>query len=148
MKPPSLPIAFSKVTKPATQFLLLLGICLIIYLNNLLLAAPTKEQLVVDLSKTIWLLTSLGFLINIIKSITTLTCHLEFLGFALDTETMTISLPVHKLLSIQKEASHLFSLERVSIKALASFIGMLVVTKPTLWIGPLHYRALQDLKIQ
>ena len=141
------PFTFSKATKPATQFLRQLGIHLIIYLNDLLLAAPTKDQLL-DLSTTIWLLTSLGFLINIPKSITTPTCHLEFLGFVVDTENMVISLPTHKLHSIQKDVSHLLALDRVPMKALACLIGTLVATKPAIWIGPLHYRALQDLKIR
>ena len=60
----------------------------------------------------------------------------------------TFSLPVYKMHSIQKEASHFLSLERVSIKALASLIGMLVATKPTVWIDPLHYLALRDVNIQ
>ena len=142
------PFTFSKATKPVTQFLQQLGVHLIIYLDDLLLAAPTKDQLLVDLSTTIWLLASLGFLINIPKSITTPTCHLEFLGFVVDTENMVISLPTHKLHGIQKEVSHLLSLDRVPVKALACLIGLLVATKPAVWTAPLHYRALQDLKIR
>ena len=142
------PFTFSKVTKPATQFLRQLGIHLIIYLEELLLAAPTKDQLLVDLSTAIWLLSSLGFLINIPKSITAPTCHLEFLGFIVDTDNMVISLPAHKLYCIQKEASHLLSLERIPMRTLACFIGTLVATKPAVWTGPLHYRALQNMKIR
>ena len=142
------PFTFSKVTKPATQFLRQLGIHLIIYLDDLLLAAPTKDQLLVDLSTAIWLLTTLGFLINIPKSITAPTCHLEFLGFIVDTDNMVISLPAHKLHCIQKEASHLLSLDRIPMRTLACFIGTLVATKPAVWTDPLHYRALQDKKIR
>ena len=99
----------------------------------------------VDLSTTIWLFTSLGFVINIAKSIIVPTCQL---GFIVSTETMSISLPAHKLNSIQKEPSRLLLLERVPLKTLACFIGMLVATKPAVWTGSLHYRALQDLKIR
>ena len=143
------PFVFSKTTKPATQFLRQLGIRLIVYLDDLLLAAPTKEKLLVDLSTALWLFISLGFLINIPKSITAPTCRLEFLGFVVDTEAMTISssLPTHKFHSIQREVSRLLSLERVPVKDLACLIGTLVATKPAVWTGPLHYRALQDLKV-
>ena len=110
--------------------------------------SSTKDQLLVDLSTAIWLLTSLGFLINIPKSITAPTCHLEFLGFIVDTDNMVISLPAHKLHCIQKEASHLLSLDRIPMRTLACFIGTLVATKPAVWTGPLHYRALQDMKIR
>ena len=142
------PFAFSKTTKPITQFLRQLGIHLIIYLDDLLLAAPTKEQLLVNLSTALWLFTSLGFLINIPKSITTPICRLEFLGFIVDTETMTISLPTHKIHAIQKEVSRLLSLKKVPVRDLACLIGTLVATKPAVWTGSLHYRALQDLKIR
>ena len=91
---------------------------------------------------------SLGFLINIPKSITAPTCHLEFLGLIVDTDNMVISLPAHKLHCIQKEASHLLSLDRIPMRTLACFIGTLVATKPAVWTGPLHYRALQDMKIR
>ena len=60
----------------------------------------------------------------------------------------TFFLPVYKMRSILKEASHFLSSESVSIKALVCFIGMLVATKPTMWIGPLHYLALWDVNIQ
>ena len=113
-----------------------------------LLAAPTKEQLLVNLSTALWLFTSLGFLINISKSITTPICCLEFLGFIVDTETMTISLPIHKIHAIQKEVSRLLSLKKVPVRDLACLIGTLVATKPAVWTGSLHYRALQDLKIR
>jgi len=46
----------------------------------------------------------------------------------------TFFLLVYKMHSIQKEASHFLSSERVSIKALASFIGMLVASKPTVYV--------------
>ena len=141
------PFAFSKVTKPSILFLCQLGIHLIIYLDDLLLAAPTKEQLMVDLSTAIWLLTSLGFVINIPKSIIIPTCQLEFLKITVNTETMSISLPVHKLNPTQKEASRLL-LGRVPVKNLAYVIGMLVATKPAVWTGSLHYHSLQDLKIR
>ena len=101
-----------------------------------------------DLSTALWLFTSLGFLINIPKSITAPICCLEFLGFVVDTETMTISLPTHKLHSIQREISCLLSLRKVPVRNLACLIVTLVATKPAVWTGPLHYRALQDLKIQ
>ena len=123
------PFAFSKTTKPITQFLRQLGIHLIIYVDNLLLAAPTKDQLLVNVSTTLWLFISLGFLINIPKSTTTPTFHLEFLGFVVDTETMKISLPMHKIHSIPKEVSHLLSLKKVPVRALACLIGTLVAMK-------------------
>jgi len=47
-----------KVMKPIVQFIRQLGICLIIYLDNLLIASPSKPE---DLSTVHWLFTALGF---------------------------------------------------------------------------------------
>ena len=124
------PFTFSKATKPITQFLRQLGIHLIVYLDDLLLAAPSREQLLVNLSTAIWLLSSLGFLINIPKSITTPTCLLEFLGFVVDTEAMTISLPTHKISAIMKDITRLLQSELLPVRDLACLIGTLVATRP------------------
>ena len=142
------PFVFSKVTKPIAQFLRQLGIHLIVYLDDLLLAAPSKDLLLQNLSTVIWLFISLGFLINIPKSVTTPSHCLEVLGFMVDTESITISLPIHKVQAIQKVAAQLLHQEPIIVKDLAQMIGVLVATKPAVHTGALHYRALQDLKIQ
>jgi len=120
-------IFFFKSLQPS--FLHHFGIHLTIYL---LLATPIKEQL-----------TSLGSVINIPKSITTSTCHLEFSRISIEH---TFFLPVYKMHSIQKEVSQFIG-ESLN-KGPSFWMGMLVATKPTLWIGPLHYVALQDMNIQ
>ena len=107
------PFVFSKVTKPITQFLRQSGIHLIMYLDDLMLAAPSKNQLLQDLSTTLWLFTALDFIVNIPKSVTVPTQCLEFLGFVINTQTMTLALPQQKIHSIQKEARHLLSLDAV-----------------------------------
>ena len=96
------------------------------YLDDLMLAAPSENQLLQDLSIALWLFTALGFIVNIPKSVTVL----EFLGFVINTQTMTITLPQQKMHSIQKEAMHLLSLDTVQMKTLAHFIGTLVATRP------------------
>ena len=110
---------FSKVTKPITQFLRQLGIYLIIYLDNLMLATSSESQLLQDQSTALWLFVALGFIINIPKNVTVLTQCLEFLGFVINTQNMTIALSLHKTHSIQKEATHLLSLDAVQVRTLA-----------------------------
>ena len=93
-----------------SQFLRKLGIYLIIYLDNLKLAAPSTTQLLQDLSTVLQLFTVLGFLINYPKNIMRPTQRLEFLGFVVDTKKLRIALPPHKIEGIQKEASQLLSI--------------------------------------
>ena len=136
------------MTKPIVQFLRQLGIHLIIYLHDLLLAASSTTQLLQDLSTVLQLFTAQGFLINYPKSIMNPTQKLESLGFMVDVKTMRITLPPQKIDAIQKEASQILSAGSIQIRTLAHFIGTLVATKPAVPLGPLHFRALQDLKTQ
>ena len=142
------PFIFSKVTKPIAQFLRQLGIHLVMYLDDLMLAAPLENQLLQDLSTALWLFTALDFIVNIPECVTVPTRCLEFLGFVINTQTITIALPQQKMHSIQKEAMHLLSLDAVQMRTLAHFIGTLVATKPAVPLGPLNYHVLQDLKIR
>ena len=142
------PFVFSKVTKPITQFHCQLGIHLIIYVNDLMLAASLENQLFQDLSIALWLFIVLGFIINTPKSVTVSTQGLEFPRLAINTQNMTIALPSQKIHSIQKVVTQLLSLDAVQVSTLAHFIGTLVATRPAVPTGPLHYHALQDLKIK
>ena len=65
---------------------------------------------------------ALGFLINYPTSIMNPTQKLQFLGFMVDTKTMRIALPPHKIDAIQKEASQLQSAGSIHIRTLAHFI--------------------------
>ena len=73
--------------------------------------------------------------------------QLEYLGFLINTQTMTIALPPAKISDLQKEASGLLKHSPVPTKSLERFIGKLVATKPAVYIAPLRYRALQSLKV-
>ena len=66
----------------------------------------------------------------------------------MNTQNMTITQPSEKIHSIQKEATHLLSLDTVQVRTFVHFISTLVATRPAVPTGPLHYRALQDLKIK
>ena len=62
------PYVFSKLTKPAIQFLRQIGIHIIIYLDKMLLVSPTERSLVQDLSTVIWHFSCLGFMVNTAKT--------------------------------------------------------------------------------
>ena len=112
-----------------------MGIHLIIYLDDLLLAASSTTQLLQDLSTVLQLFIALGFLISVMNP----TQKLEFLGFMVDMKTMRIALPPYKIDAIQKEASQILSAGSIQIRTLAHFIGTLVATKPAVPLGPLHF---------
>ena len=142
------PYVFSKLTKPAVQFLRQIGIHIIIYLDDMLLVSPTEKSLVQDLSTVLWLFTCLGFVVNTAKTTVVPSTELEFLGFSLDTKTMTVALPAIKMNGIQSDVAKILQSQKISSKVLSQLLGRLVATKPAVLVAPLHYRALQHLKIR
>ena len=99
------PCTFSKLTKPAIQFLRQIGIRIIIYLDDMLITAQTEESLAQDPSTVLWLFCALGFIINIPKCSIAPSKQVDFLGFTVDTSTMMVILPSAKMSGIQSEVS-------------------------------------------
>jgi len=141
------PYVFTKLTRPIVQFLRNLGINIIIYLDDMLISAQSQDDLLCNLATILWLLTALGFVVNVSKSVLIPTTQIDFLGFSINTNTMTIALPPTKVAEILKETSHLLQQPSVSTMALMRLLGKLVATKPAVPTAPLHYRALQSVKI-
>ena len=98
------PRVFSKILKPVIALLHTRGISLIIYLDDLLIAAGTYIDCLNHTKQVISLLESLGFRTNYEKSIIIPTQKLEFLGFIIDSTSMSLALPVGKIQSIKLSA--------------------------------------------
>ena len=82
------PIVFTKLLKPAAAFLRRHGIRIHIYLDDMLLMAPSASQLQRHVVIASEVLTQLGFVLNLKKCETELTQLIEFLGFTVNSESM------------------------------------------------------------
>ena len=86
---------------------------------------------------------SLGFKINLKKSLLIPTQGITFLGFQIDPMCMMISLPAEKAKILHCCRSLLVS-KSIKLQNLASLIGLLVSSKPAIWRAPLHFRHLKS----
>ena len=66
---------------------------IILYLDNMLIMAPMKEEVRKHLATGLELLIALGFVINTKKGVTHPDQVMEFLGFVLDSKRMSFSVP-------------------------------------------------------
>uniref|UniRef100_A0A1X7VWX4 Reverse transcriptase domain-containing protein n=1 Tax=Amphimedon queenslandica TaxID=400682 RepID=A0A1X7VWX4_AMPQE len=73
-----------------------LEIRLVVYTNDILLMAETKEKARDQASSLIYMLQCLGFTVNMEKMVLDPSQCLEFLGFMIDTTKMQLSLPAQK----------------------------------------------------
>ena len=91
----------------------------------------------------IHLLRSLGFVIHPEKSVLIPSQTLEFLGFILNSASMTVSLTEVKKIKIRKDCQLLRENTQPTVREVASVIGLLVSAFPAVQFGPLYYRHLE-----
>ena len=87
----------------------------------------------------------LGLLINEKKSQLDPSQEIVFLGLAISTTTMQVSLPKEKEARIQQEAKQLQAMSEVSVQKLAILVGRTTAAKQAIRVAPLFHRHLQAL---
>ena len=142
----SAPRAFTKLMKPVVGLLRQLGIRLIIYLDDILIMAPSCALALQLASTTPNLLEGLGFVVNYQKSVLVPATTMEFLGFVVDSLTLSLALPRDKVRKVRKECQHLIDSPLVSVQQLAKLLGHLTSTIQAVFPGPLNFRQLQSEK--
>ena len=137
------PWVFTKVMKPVVIFLRARGMRMIVYIDDILLMADTAAQAVSHLEALTFLLTGLGFIINVQKSITTPSQQIEFLGLKVDSVSLHLSLPGEKLHHIRMEVRQHLQRPQVTARQLAQLLGKLNAASQAVLPAPLFYQSLQ-----
>lgn len=119
----SAPRVFMKILKPVIGLLRRQGIRPIIYLDDILQIASTKETLSYHVTLTVTSLEMLGFVVNYQKSQLNPTQSIEFLGFRVNSITLNISLPLDKVKGIRKECQKVLKNPDITIRELAHLLG-------------------------
>lgn len=96
----SAPRTFTNILKPVMALLRWNRIRSIVFIDDILLMAQSREELVQVAQELIQLLQLLGFMINWEKSILNPYQEIIFLGFLVNSLQMVLSLPEEKLQSI------------------------------------------------
>lgn len=99
-----------------------------------------------NVATTINILESLGFIINREKSALVPVRSCCFLGFIVDTEYFTISIPADRRDNLLQSTLKMLSKTHCKIKILASFIGSLIAVCPAVQYGMLHTKLLEREK--
>ena len=140
------PLLFTKLLKQPFGFLRKQDLLSVIYLDDSYLQGDSYSSCLHNITTTTSLLTALGFKINLEKLVLLPTQTIKFLGFILNSITMTISLPEPCQVRIIGLCKRLREVTTVKIREVASAIGTLVSALPAVSHGALHYRALEHAK--
>jgi hypothetical protein len=139
----SAPRLFTKLLKPPFAKLRSLGYCVVGYIDDTLLIAPSKSEAEKAIHCTAKILTDLGFIIHPKKSVFKPTQEISYLGFVINSSNMTVSLTQDKRNNIKDQCLSLARKVRPTIRNIAEVVGKMVASFPAVQYGQLHYRALE-----
>lgn len=142
----SAPYMFTKLLRPVVERLRTSGVTCVSYLDDFLLLGSTENECLENVQKTVSLLQSLGFIINIEKSNFTPSTRGRYLGFVFDTKRLTLELPQEKRNRIVKWIDVLRPTKRCRIRKFARFLGILTSACPAIKYGWLYTKCFERQK--
>ena len=142
------PYIFTKLLKPVFYYLRSKGHINSYYIDDSLLLAMLYLECKTNYEATKDLLISLGFALNVSKSISTPTQIMVHLGNVINTITMTVYLPDDKKEKIKSLCSRLYEQEIATIRFVSKVLGTLISSFSAVEQGKLHYRNVEIAKIE
>ena len=142
----SAPRIFTKIMKPVFQTLRQQGHISSSYIDDCYLQGETYTEYATNVDVSTARLRHLGFFPHEEKSHFTPTQQLTYLGFDLDSVSMTVQLTKQRAATIKQKCESILDGKHITILALAQVIGHLVSSFPGVKYGPLYYRHLESDK--
>ena len=136
----SCPRRFTKLLKVVLSVLRLQGVTICGYIDDFFIVAQQFQQSIASTAKVVSMFTNLGFYIHPIKSILEPKQEMEFLGFLINSVTMTVSLTHKKKAALKKLVNQLLTIHKPKIRFVAKVLGTMVAAFPASKYGPLYYR--------
>lgn len=142
------PRKFTKVLKPPLAELRLEHISIAAYIDDLITLARSFNICFDNVWKCAQKLDKLGFVIHPKKSVFIPSQEIEYLGFLINSVTMTIKLTTDKKKKIFDLCQEVLLKDNVSIRIIAKLLGKFTSSFQGVKYGKLHYRGLERLKIR
>ncbi|XP_073442947.1 uncharacterized protein [Dendrobates tinctorius] len=138
------PRVFTKILREAVISIRLQGICIVPYLDDLLIVAPSVSRLNQDVSKTLQMLESLGWILNLQKSDLHPSPRKKFLGVLLDSEKRTSFLPEDRQSDLRQRIIRFREQRAPTLRDAMSILGSLTsFIQAVSWVQA-HMRILQS----
>lgn len=135
------PWAFTRLMRAVMAYLRQFGVRIAIYLDDMIVMAQTAAVAALHTRLVCELLQTLGFVLNMTKSVLLPVTTIRHLGLNIDSRRWRLFLPHDKLLAIAKDARRVVRLNdqrRLTVRALAGLVGKMVAASPA--ISPLRFR--------
>ena len=140
------PWAFTRLMRAVMAYLRRFGIRVSIYLDDLLIMASSKALAFEHTRKVRELLETLGFVLNLEKSVFVPSRTIRHLGLMIDTRRWRLFLPHEKVIALAKDARRVLRLHddnKLTVRALAGLVGKMVAASPAMRDLRFRFRSLQ-----
>lgn len=144
----SAPRIFTKVLRPIFAVFRENGIKCCYYIDDSLIANEDFEMCIEETNWMVQEFNNLGFTVNFKKSVLVPTKRIVFFGLIIDSAEFKVFLTEEKIEKILSLGEKLLNQKCVTVRQLASFIGLIVHAFNAVLLGPLHYRALERDKVK
>ena len=141
------PRQFTRLLKPVFASLRMLGNTLSGFIDDSILIEDTALECERNIHDTVNLMTDVGFIVHENKSVLVPTQKITFLGNVIDSTTMTVTLPVDKVLKVSQACLDLQNKSFAKIRDVAKVLGLMISTFSAVEFAPLHYRSIEREKI-
>lgn len=141
------PRKFTKLLKPLFACLRQSGHLITSYIDDNYIQGSSYEECVESVLDTISMYSKLGFYIHPEKSKLHPAQEITYLGFILNSVSMTVKLTNAKASQIQLECNSTLKLRKITVREVARLLGLIISSFPGVMWGPLHYRQLEAEKI-
>lgn len=141
------PRIFTKIMREIMTHLRKKGIRCVIYIDDILIVAKTKELCHQHTKLAAQVLQSLGFLLNWKKSHLDPTQELLFLGLMIDSIRMSIYIPKSKLAQVRSDLSYIKKRPTVQLRTLAKLLGRISAISLACTPAYLKTRRLMDCQV-
>ena len=142
------PFTFDKLGRALRDYLLIKGVRMIIYLDDILVLAQTRSQCLKDAQFVVDTIARLGFFIKRKKCILSPSKHFYFLGYFWDTMEMVCLLPPEKLQNIQNLCRECLTKRNVPVKLLQRLAGCIMAARPAVPMTRARHRSIQRLVLR
>lgn len=140
------PLVFTKILRPVLRWARRKGIRISAYLDDLLIVARDHRTSLVHTRMVQDKLKELGFMIKTEKSHLRPSQRIDHLGFIIDSNSLTLTVPTSKIRDLRREASRLLRTAHCTVRQLSSFIGKAQALTVAVFPARLRTRYLLSVK--
>lgn len=140
------PFVFTKIIRPISTYLRNCDVILTCYLDDILLFGNSEKDCTNNLTLTCNILQDLGFVINFEKSALLPKKVCKYLGFLLDSVSMSISVPEQKQETLKEKIKSFQQKSYCSIRDFSQLLGSLNSIAPAVPYGWVYTKILEREK--